>query len=111
MYYEFHDDHPMRPKMIIRAAIYFNLVTQEEIDKKEMELMQINGGKPLEGKDRLKLIPFDIRRLYLYFSYKELIRPLVRYDYVKKEMSLRAIAMKYDVSKDTIAWMIKGKKY
>ena len=73
--------------MIVRVARYFNLTEAETYDTLEK----------------------DIRRLYCYLRYKELIRPLVNWDYKKEQFSIRRLAIKYDVPRSTISRMLTGK--
>lgn len=112
MYYEFYDDHPKRKEMIVKVALYFNLITEEQLCEMERERVSPIPPEVLqkgESEKRFYLLPFDIKRMYLYFSYRELIRPLVNYDRIKKGLSFQKIADRYGVSKHGVEYMMKGR--
>jgi len=52
-------------------------------------------------------LPKDVKDFYSHYRYTELLRPLVCFEYRKKEISMAVLARKYRISERQIRYMIK----
>jgi len=82
----YENDHIKRQEMILRLEQYFKL--SSALEYCELEL--------------------NLRRLWSHHPYITIVKPLVRFDRFKQELSYRQIAIKYGISYEQVRGIVKS---